>query len=179
MLGYSAASRLYQQLQWILCLVPSFRSVWPLHSWTVNCNWDCTFTNELLWLLTVPSLSCISWPLCAFKTSTTWMTLTHCQVQLQHEVQSWLSLKHSFFMLSENTSQKISPQWCWSLFFCFVFLFFVLFCFFGFSRQGFSVALAVLELTLAGLELRNLPASASQVLGLKACTTTAQLLSRF
>jgi hypothetical protein len=26
----------------------------------------------------------------------------------------------------------------------------------------------------AGLELRNLPASASQVLGLKACTTTAQ-----
>jgi hypothetical protein len=27
----------------------------------------------------------------------------------------------------------------------------------------------------AGLELRNLPASASQVLGLKVCTTTAQL----
>ena len=27
----------------------------------------------------------------------------------------------------------------------------------------------------AGLELRNPPASASQVLGLKACTTTAQL----
>jgi hypothetical protein len=26
----------------------------------------------------------------------------------------------------------------------------------------------------AGLELRNLPVSASQVLGLKACTTTAQ-----
>jgi hypothetical protein len=28
----------------------------------------------------------------------------------------------------------------------------------------------------AGLELRNLPASASQVLGLKACTTTALLI---
>jgi hypothetical protein len=28
----------------------------------------------------------------------------------------------------------------------------------------------------AGLELRNLPASASQVLGLKACTTTAWLI---
>jgi hypothetical protein len=28
----------------------------------------------------------------------------------------------------------------------------------------------------AGLELRNLPASASRVLGLKACTTTAQLV---
>jgi hypothetical protein len=38
------------------------------------------------------------------------------------------------------------------------------------------VALAVLELTLvdqAGLELRNQPASASQVLGLKAWATTA------
>jgi hypothetical protein len=31
----------------------------------------------------------------------------------------------------------------------------------------------------AGLELRNPPASASQVLGLKACTTTAQLLLPF
>jgi hypothetical protein len=48
-----------------------------------------------------------------------------------------------------------------------------LFCFF---KTGFlCVALAVLELTFvdqAGLELRNLPASASQVLGLKAGTTT-------
>jgi hypothetical protein len=36
------------------------------------------------------------------------------------------------------------------------------------------MALAVLELTLdqAGLELRNPPASASRVLGLKACATT-------
>jgi hypothetical protein len=31
----------------------------------------------------------------------------------------------------------------------------------------------------AGLELRNLPASASQVLGLKACATTAQLVKVF
>jgi hypothetical protein len=31
----------------------------------------------------------------------------------------------------------------------------------------------------AGLELRNLPASASQVLGLKACTTTPGLFSGF
>jgi hypothetical protein len=30
-------------------------------------------------------------------------------------------------------------------------------------------------IALAGLELRNPPASASQVLGLKACATTAQL----
>jgi hypothetical protein len=31
----------------------------------------------------------------------------------------------------------------------------------------------------AGLELRNLPASASQVLGLKVCTTTARLTPIF
>jgi hypothetical protein len=48
-----------------------------------------------------------------------------------------------------------------------------------FFKTGFLyISLAVLELTLnqAGLELRNLPASASQVLGLKACTTTVQPL---
>jgi hypothetical protein len=49
------------------------------------------------------------------------------------------------------------------------------FCFFDvwFFETGF------LFVALAGLELRNLPASASQVLGLKACTTTAQLLFVF
>ena len=43
--------------------------------------------------------------------------------------------------------------------------------------KSHQIALAVLDLTLdqAGLELRNSPASASQVLGLKACTTTAWL----
>jgi hypothetical protein len=41
------------------------------------------------------------------------------------------------------------------------------------------VALAVLELTLdqAGFELRNPPAFASQVLGLKVCATTKKKLS--
>ena len=58
------------------------------------------------------------------------------------------------------------------------------FFFFWFFETGFlCVALAVLELThsvdQAGLKLRNLPASASQVLELKACTTTAQLPLRF
>ena len=46
-----------------------------------------------------------------------------------------------------------------------------------FFETGFlCIALAVLELTFvdqAGLELRNPSASASRVLGLKACTTTA------
>jgi hypothetical protein len=50
--------------------------------------------------------------------------------------------------------------------------------FFGFSKRFLCVALAVLEdlsVDQPGLELRNLPASLSQVLGLKACATTAQL----
>jgi hypothetical protein len=59
---------------------------------------------------------------------------------------------------------------------CLFFFFFFFFFFFGFSRQGFSVALAVCPGThfvdQAGLELRNPPASASRVLGLKACSTT-------
>jgi hypothetical protein len=48
-----------------------------------------------------------------------------------------------------------------------------------FSRQGFfHVALAVLELQ-AGLELRKSPASASQVMGLKACATAARQMSDY
>jgi hypothetical protein len=52
-------------------------------------------------------------------------------------------------------------------FFLFLFLFFF-----------FCVALAVLE-PQAGLELRNSPASASRVLGLKVCATTAWLCIGF
>jgi hypothetical protein len=57
-------------------------------------------------------------------------------------------------------------------------LLFFFFFFFWFFKTGFlCIALAVLELTThlvdqAGLELRNPPASASRVLGLKACATT-------
>jgi hypothetical protein len=60
--------------------------------------------------------------------------------------------------------------------FCFVLFCFVLFCFVLFETWFLCVALAVLELTgdQDGLELRNPPASVSQVLGLKVCTTTAQ-----
>jgi hypothetical protein len=62
----------------------------------------------------------------------------------------------------------------------FIFLIFYFYFFFVFFKTGFlHIALAVLELTFvdqAGLELRNPPASASQVLALKACATTAQLL---
>jgi hypothetical protein len=55
------------------------------------------------------------------------------------------------------------------------FLFVCLFVCFVFKTGFLYVSLAVLELTLyvdqAGLVLRDLPASASQVLGLKACAT--------
>ena len=53
----------------------------------------------------------------------------------------------------------------------------------GFLRQDFSIALEpVLVLALvdqAGFELRDLPASACQVLGLKVCTTTTWLVMFF
>ena len=55
--------------------------------------------------------------------------------------------------------------------------FFPCFCFFETGDLCVS-AIAVLELALvdqASLQLRDLPASASQVLGLKVCATTAQL----
>jgi hypothetical protein len=56
------------------------------------------------------------------------------------------------------------------LFFCFVFLFFVFFQDRVFLYSpGCSGTHSVDQ---AGLELRNLPASASLVLGLKACATT-------
>jgi hypothetical protein len=58
--------------------------------------------------------------------------------------------------------------------FCFVLFCFVLFCFF---ETGFlCIVLAGTQFVdQAGLELRNPPVSAFQVLGLKACATTAQL----
>ena len=65
-----------------------------------------------------------------------------------------------------------------SWFFCFVLFYWGFFFLVFRSRQGFCIALAVLELNVdqADLELRNPPASASQVLGLKVCATTAQLV---
>ena len=62
---------------------------------------------------------------------------------------------------------------------CVFLLFFLFFSSFYFETGFLYVVLAVLELSVdqAGLELRNLPASASRVLGLKACATNAQLFS--
>jgi hypothetical protein len=65
--------------------------------------------------------------------------------------------------------------------FCFVLFCFVLFCF-VFVVLGFGDRVSLYSpgcpgthsVDQGGLELRNLPASASQVLGLKACATIAQ-----
>ena len=57
---------------------------------------------------------------------------------------------------------------------------FFFFFFFFFETEFLCEALAVLELSgQAGFELRNQGTSASQVLGLKACATTAWLESIF
>jgi hypothetical protein len=62
-----------------------------------------------------------------------------------------------------------------STFFLFYFFIFYFIYLFIFSETGFlCIGLAVLKVDQAGLKLRNPLASASQVLGLKVCATTAQ-----
>jgi hypothetical protein len=63
-------------------------------------------------------------------------------------------------------------------FFCFLFFVFFVFCFFFFRDRVSLYNLGcpgTHSVDQAGLEHRNPPASASQVLGLKACATIAQL----
>jgi hypothetical protein len=91
-------------------------------------------------------------------------------------------LPYHFFPGVYPAVAKISKITCDRLPICARFLvlrlssFFFLVLVFGFSRQGFSVpgCPGTHSVDQAGLELRNLPASASQVLGLKACATTAR-----
>ena len=83
----------------------------------------------------------------------------------------WVRAKVS----NSDLAQDQGPQASWVFFCLFVF---------GFFETGFlCVALAVLSwnsLCRPGwLELRDPPASASQVLGLKACTTMARHLGSF
>lgn len=94
-----------------LCKCTTFSlSAHQLMEWNLDC------TNGLSWSLTVPSLSCSTWPFLDFKPSTPWGNLlTHYQVQLQYKTQPFSSLENSFIIVSENTSQKISPQCSWSL----------------------------------------------------------------
>jgi hypothetical protein len=95
---------------------------------------------------------------------------------------SWLSC----FLFSSLIFSFFLPSFLVYLCVCVCGFFFLLFFLFWFGflvffETGFlCIALAVLDFVdHAGLELRNPPAFASQVLGLKACTTTAQLLLCF
>jgi hypothetical protein len=72
--------------------------------------------------------------------------------------------------------------WLFKILFLFLFYAYECFAFFFFLVFRGSVSLCsrgclgTHSVDQAGLELRNLPASTSQVLGLKACATTARLL---
>ena len=61
------------------------------------------------------SISSSPWSRHAFKPMPSGWLLHITKSSYQHEIQPWLSLQHSFSVLSGNTSQKISSQWCWSL----------------------------------------------------------------
>jgi hypothetical protein len=86
----------------------------------------------------------------------------------------WFSAEQPVLFFAEPSFQ---PSKLLSSFLLFVWFCFGLVCFglvLVFSRQGFSVwpgCPGTHSVDQAGLKLRDLPASASQVLGLKACTT--------
>jgi hypothetical protein len=86
--------------------------------------------------------------------------------------QSLRGYKETRFTFYSNPYLRTTPK---KTFFCF--LVFVLFCFFVFFRDRVSLCgpdcPGTHSVDQAGLELRNLPASASQVLGLTAWATTA------
>jgi hypothetical protein len=99
-----------------------------------------------------------------FKSHSTSKTHTshHSQAKIKSQIMGHKGEPTTTILINGH-STKVSL-------FCFVFL---CFCF---LRQGFSDSPGcpgTHSVDQAGLELRNLPASASQVLGLKACATTA------
>ena len=82
---------------------------------------------------------------------------------IEHLLDAYCCTRHNVYSVLEH---------CWIFFF-----------FFFYFRDRVSLCIPGCPRThfvdQAGLELRNPPASASQVLGLKACATTARLLSMF
>jgi hypothetical protein len=83
----------------------------------------------------------------------------------------------------KNQSQHPSSSVTFSDFFCCCCGFVCLFCFLFVFQDRVSLYIpgcpGTHSVDQADLKLRNSPASASQVLGLKACTTTAQPFSHF
>lgn len=53
---------------------------WFLQFWDFCYHWDCICTNSLSWPFLAPRFSCSPRPLCVFKTSATWETLTYYHV---------------------------------------------------------------------------------------------------
>jgi hypothetical protein len=93
-----------------------------------------------------------------------------------HTVQHWVKAGQECShggVLPSGLPLVVCSTWFLSFFFCFFVCLFVCCCFFrdrvSLWRPGCPETHSVDQ---AGLELRNLPASASQVLGLKVCTTT-------
>ena len=92
----------------------------------------------------------------------------------------------SLLIIPSNFFCSLSFFFCFLFVFLFFFLFFVClfvcFVLFYFSRKGFSYSPGcpgTYSVDQVGLKLRNPSASASQVLGSKACATTAWLLLSF
>jgi hypothetical protein len=89
---------------------------------------------------------------------------------------------HASFKSSEAAKYQHSSHHCFDLFLFVCFWLFVFGWLVGFSRQGFPCSPGcpgTHSVDQAGLKLRNPPASASRVLGLKACATTPGYLICF
>lgn len=99
-----------------------------------------------------------------------------CQVKLEEQVGKEMNLRVNWrWELMVEHMPKVCKTLKKSFFFSY--------CLILFLRQFFYVALVVLELCLlcrlVGLKLRGAPASASQVLKLKVCTTIPRLKKPF
>ena len=95
--------------------------------------------------------------------------------------QKGIVLKCGGRMMPYILCQKLGCSGGCKLFYLFIYLCIYLFIYWFFETRSLCIVLAVLcpgthSVDQAGLELRNRPASASQVLGLKACATNARLL---
>jgi hypothetical protein len=100
-----------------------------------------------------------------WKVKSRWIRKMYCLNQKQ------MTGKYIFSLFSHTSTINI-----WYFFLC------LFVCLFVFQDRVSLCSLGcpgTHSVDQAGLELRNLPASASQVLGLKACATTAQLFFFF
>ena len=77
----------------------------PSICWVFLLEQGCTaFLSNTLFI--TPCLSCSTWHLHAFETNTTWVFVTHDQVQKHHKVQLWASLEHSIFSFQKTLTRR-------------------------------------------------------------------------